>query len=218
MDFPTCWICFAYFLSILTSVCIYGINLCISIRCSNRSRGSTIISYFITDPSFSFSHILNAIKSKKPIFVCYRNKKYFNKEEILKFIDFAKKYSKIFINYDVTQDKEIINKFDGIHFPSKYIPNLKELKKLYKDKIFITSTHSSLEAKNSLISDYITFSPIFNSKGRKGVGIEKLNEICNIHPKVIALGGIISEKEIKEIKKSKAIGFGSIRYFLNFKS
>jgi len=68
--------------------------------------------------------------------------------------------------------------------------------------------------KNSLISNYITFSPIFNSKGREGVGIEKLNEICSIHPKVIALGGIISEKEVKEIKNSKAIGFGSIRYFI----
>jgi len=91
---------------------------------------------------------------------------------------------------------------------------LKELKKIYQDKIFITSTHSIKEAKDSLISDYITFSPIFDSKGRNGVGIEKLNEICNIHPKVIALGGIISEKEVNEIKKSKAIGFGSIRYFL----
>jgi len=68
--------------------------------------------------------------------------------------------------------------------------------------------------KNSLISDYITFSPVFDSKGRSGVGIKKLNEICNIHPKVIALGGIISEREVKEIKNSKAVGFGSIRYFL----
>jgi len=136
----------------------------------------------------------------------------------LEFIDFAKKYSKIFINYDVTKDKNIINKFNGIHFPSKYIPNLKELKDLYPDKIFITSTHSIKEAKKSLISEYITFSPIFKSKGRDGVGIEKLNEICSIHPKVIALGGIISEKEIKKVKKSKATGFGSIRYFLDFKS
>jgi len=214
MDFPTCWICFAYFLSILTSVCIYGINLCISIRCCNRRGGSTIISYFITDPSIPFFRILEIIKSKQPTFVCYRNKEYFDKKEILKFIDFAKKYSKIFINYDVTKDKDLIDKFDGIHFPSRYILNLKELKKLYQNKIFITSTHSIQEVKNSLISNYITFSPIFNSKGREGVGIEKLNEICSIHPKVIALGGIISEKEVKEIKNSKAIGFGSIRYFI----
>jgi thiamine-phosphate pyrophosphorylase len=54
---------------------------------------------------------------------------------------------------------------------------------------------------------------VFNSKNRHGIGIETLNSICNLHPKVIALGGIISDKEIEEIKKSKAVGFAAIRYF-----
>ena len=40
-----------------------------------------------------------------------------------------------------------------------------------------------------------------------------LNKACEIHPNVIALGGIISDKEVEQIKKSKACGFGSIRYF-----
>ena len=87
------------------------------------------------------------------------------------------------------------------------------MKKKFKDKTLITSTHSFDEVKKALISDYITFSPIFNSKGRDGVGIEILNKVCEIHPQVIALGGIIGDKEVEEIKKSKAVGFGSIRYF-----
>ena len=107
---------------------------------------------------------------------------------------------------------ELIKYFDGIHLPSKFINKLKEFKKEY-NKIFITSTHSIEEVKNSLISDYITFSPIFNSKGRPGLGIEILDKIASIHKNTIALGGITGKKEIEKIKNSKAIGFGSIRYF-----
>ena len=110
-------------------------------------------------------------------------------------------------------DKELIKYFDGIHFPSRYIHNLKELKKEFKNKIFITSTHSIEEVKNSIISDYITFSPIFESKNRKGLGVEILDEIYKIHQNIIALGGIISDREVEKIKTSKAVGFASIRYF-----
>ena len=131
----------------------------------------------------------------------------------MQFINFSKNYSKVFINYESLIDKKLIKYFDGIHFPSRFIKDLEKLKKEFKDKVFITSTHSIDEVKNSLISDYITFSPIFDSKGRKGLGIEMLNKVAYIHKNTIALGGIISEKEIKEIKNSKAIGFGSIRYF-----
>jgi len=88
------------------------------------------------------------------------------------------------------------------------------LKKEFENKIFITSTHNIEEVKNSTISDYITFSPIFESKNRKGLGVEILEEISKIHPNVIALGGIISYKEVEKIK-GKAKGFGSIRYFLH---
>ena len=213
MGISTCRICFTYFLSFLTSICIYGINLCVHLWSSNRSRGSTIIKYFITDPSFSLLDTFNAIKRHKPQFVCYRNKTSPNKKEIIEFINFSRNYSKIFINYDSLIDKELLKYFDGIHFPSRFIKELKNLKKEFKDKIFITSTHSIEEVENSLISEFITFSPIFNSKGRKGVGIETLNKIASIHKNTIALGGIISNKEVEKIKRSKAIGFGSIRYF-----
>ena len=120
----------------------------------------------------------------------------------------------MFINYESLIDKNLLKYIDGIHFPSKYINNLAKLKTKFPNKIFITSTHSFDEVKNSLLSDYITFSPIFNSKGRNGLGIEILNKVCEIHPKVIALGGIISDKEVEKIQASKACGFGSIRYFL----
>jgi thiamine-phosphate pyrophosphorylase len=174
-----------------------------------------LIKYFITSFDFPLFFNLKAIKKHKPDFICYRNKKYFNPEEIIEFSKFAKNYSKVFINYDDLKDEKLLKYFDGIHFPTSKI----NLAKNYSDKIKIASTHSIEEVKKAknLGFDYITFSPVFNSKGRIGVGIQKLNEICKIFPNTIALGGIISEKEVKEVEKSKAIGFGSIRYFLNNK-
>ncbi|GAX87660.1 thiamine-phosphate pyrophosphorylase [Lebetimonas natsushimae] len=171
-----------------------------------------MLSYFITSSDYPIQQTFKAIKTYKPDFVCYRNKKYFNLNEIIEFAKFAKKYSKIFINYDDLKDEKLLKYFDGIHFPTSKM----DLAKKYHGKIKIASTHSIKEVKKAknLGFDYITFSPVFNSKGRDGLGIEKLNEICEIFPNTIALGGIISEKEIKEIEKSKAIGFGSIRYFL----
>ncbi len=100
--------------------------------------------------------------------------------------------------------------FDGIHFPGAYL-NI-DLKK-FKDKITIFSAHSFEEIKKAQNFDFVTFSPVFDSKGRKGLGIKKLNEACKLHPNIIALGGIISDKEIEKIRNSNAAGFASIRYF-----
>lgn len=213
MDISSCRICSYEFLSCSSSVYFHGINICIYLWCSIWSRGITIIKYFITDPSFSLFQTFNAIRQFSPTFVCYRNKHNPSTDEITKFIEHTKKYSKTFINFESIPDKKIIKYFDGIHFPSKFIEKLSELKKEYPNHIFITSTHSIEEVKKSLLSDYITFSPIFNSKGRVGLGIEVLNKVCEIHPNVIALGGIINDKEIEKVKNSKAVGFASIRYF-----
>ncbi|WP_457561212.1 thiamine phosphate synthase [Caminibacter sp.] len=169
----------------------------------------SFVSYFITDPNFSISQTLKIIQTHKPDFVCYRNKEYFDENEIIEFANFAKKYSKIFINYDSLKNPDLIKLFVGIHLPSSKLDKISE----FKNKIVIASTHSIDEIKSAKEADFITFSPVFNSKGRKGVGIEKLNEICKFHPKVIALGGIVSDKEVEEVKKSRAVGFASIRYF-----
>jgi len=173
-----------------------------------------MLKYMITDPNYSLEEIFNAIKKHKPDFVCYRNKKYFDEEEIIEFAKFAKNYSKVFINLDSLKDTSLLKYFDGVHIPSS---RLDEIDK-FKNKITIASTHNTKEVLKTKDADFITFSPVFDSKGRKGLGVKVLNKICKIHPNVIALGGIISKKEVKEIKKSKAIGFASIRYFLNNQS
>ncbi len=168
-----------------------------------------MLKYMITDAKYSLEEIKKAIIKYKPDFVCYRNKKYFNKNEIIEFAYFAKNYSKVFINFDDLKDKSLLQYFDGIHLPSSKLTLINE----FKEKIVIASTHSVDEVTKAKNADFITFSPIFNSKGRDGLGIEKLNKICKIKKSTIALGGIISNKEVEEIKKSNAIGFASIRYF-----
>ncbi len=170
----------------------------------------SFVSYFITDPSYSLEQIFKAIKRHKPTFVCYRNKKYYDANEIKEFAAFAKNYSKTFINLDSLKDKSLLDLFDGVHIPSS---KLNEIDK-FKSKTVIASTHNIEEVKKAQKADYITFSPVFESKGRKGLGIEKLNEIFKLHDNVIALGGIVSKKEVEEVQKSGACGFGSIRYFL----
>ena len=167
-----------------------------------------MLKYMITDPKFSIDEIKKAIIKHKPDFVCYRNKLYYNENEIIEFAKFAKKYSKVIINYDSLKNKNLLKYFNGIHFPST---KLDEIKKY--DTLKFASTHDISEVKKACTADYITFSPVFNSKGRIGVGIEKLNEITKFHPNVLALGGIVSEKEVEIIKNSKAKGFASIRYF-----
>jgi len=169
-----------------------------------------LIKYMITDPKYTLEEIKNAVLKHKPDFVCYRNKKYFNRQEITDFADFAKKHSKIFINYDsLNNDFTLLSIFDGIHLPSSQISKIN----IFKNKTIIVSTHNEKEVLQAANADFITFSPVFNSKGRKGLGIEKLNKICELHSNVFALGGIVSEKEVEEIKKSEAVGFASIRYF-----
>jgi thiamine-phosphate pyrophosphorylase len=170
----------------------------------------SFVSYFITDPSYSLQEIFKAITTHKPTFVCYRNKEYFDENEIKEFAKFAKKHSKVFINLDSLKDEKLLDMFEGVHIPSSRLEEIPN----YKNKIIIASTHNPLEVQKAKQADFITFSPIFKSKNRCGLGTDVLNHICNMHPRVIALGGIISDKEVEKIKKTKAAGFGSIRYFL----
>jgi thiamine-phosphate pyrophosphorylase len=167
--------------------------------------------YLITDPEFYPDFKLNlstAIEKYKPDFICFRDKTSIKNAKIS--VEIARYYK---IPIIINQYFELLNLgFDGIHLTSNQLHLIDN----FKNYLTFASTHSLDEVKKAKNSDFITFSPIFNSKGREGVGIEVLNKICNETPsKVFALGGIISNKEIKEIEYSKAYGFASIRYFIN---
>ena len=167
-------------------------------------------SYLITDPNYyqNFkSTLTNSIEKYNPDFICFRDKTSTKNAKLA--IDIAKYYK---IPILVNQYIELLNLgFDGIHLTSNQLYLIDN----FKEYITFASTHNINEVNMAKNSNFITFSPIFASKGRDGLGIDKLNEIVEIaKPKVFALGGIISDIEVEEIKKSKAYGFASIRYFL----
>ncbi|MDQ7067917.1 MAG: thiamine phosphate synthase [Sulfurimonas sp.] len=82
----------------------------------------------------------------------------------------------------------------------------------------IISCHTKEEVLNAeeLGADYVTYSPIFSTPNKgEPKGVHDLQNIVNATSlKVFALGGIITEEQVKEVEKSGAYGFASIRYFL----
>jgi thiamine-phosphate pyrophosphorylase len=63
----------------------------------------------------------------------------------------------------------------------------------------------------------VTYSPIFTTPN-KGIpkGCKELARIVqSVNIPVIALGGMISNQQINQIKSTKANGFASIRYFIS---
>jgi len=168
-----------------------------------------LLSYLITDPHFykNFKTTLeNSIEKFNPDYICFRDK--FSTQNAKLAIEIAHFYK---IPILVNQYTELLKLgFDGIHFTSKQLNIIHN----YKETLTFASTHSLNEIKLAKDADFITFSPIFNSKGRKGVGVETLNKMADIKKEIFALGGIISDKEVEKLKGSRAVGFASIRYFL----
>jgi thiamine-phosphate pyrophosphorylase len=166
--------------------------------------------YLITDPKFypNFKlNLINSIEKYQPDYICFRDKT--STKNVKLAVEIAKYYK---IPIVVNQYLELLNLgFDGVHLTSNQLHLIDN----FKEYLTFASTHSREEIQKAQNSDFITFSPVFDSKGRPGVGIESLNKMCEIaKPKVFALGGIIGNYEVSQIKKSKAYGFASIRYFL----
>jgi thiamine-phosphate pyrophosphorylase len=104
----------------------------------------------------------------------------------------------------------------GVHLTSQQFDEIQIAK---KNKLFIIVSCHTLDdilkaQKNG--ANMVTYSPIFktpnkgNPKGCKNLE----NVIKQVDIPVIALGGIISSTQIKEIEATNAVGFGSIRYFI----
>jgi len=105
---------------------------------------------------------------------------------------------------------------DGIHLTSAQIDEIGIARK-HTDYV-IVSTHSIEEAKRAeeAGADMVTFSPVFQSPGKgKPQGLEALSDIVeSVDIPVIALGGIVSHREIELCEKAGADLFASIRYFV----
>jgi thiamine-phosphate pyrophosphorylase len=178
-----------------------------------------MLSYAITDAStLNFASLEEDLQrfAKRADMILYRDKQNTHyTDNAKKFIDTAKRYDfdKILLHNDFILADTL--KADGVHFSSD---NSNKIPLAKQAGLFvILSTHTLQEAQRAeaLGADMITFSPVFDTPGKGApVGLDKLSEVVSsVSIPVIALGGILTEEQIKACENAGAEGFASIRYF-----
>lgn len=164
-------------------------------------------------PSFACS---DQLKKYHPDYVLYRDKKNSNYDnDAEKFVKLCREFkrTKSFIH----QDADLAEKLgaDGVHLTSNQFDKIAKAKDKGLEVIISTHTLDEVIKAQSFGADAVTYSPIFATPNKgepKGIDTLK-NLLYTVDIKVFALGGITSQKEIKEIEKTNVYGFASIRYF-----
>lgn len=179
--------------------------------------------YLITDPKYFSNNPLNLeekistiLKNHKVDYACFRDKESENFEELAtSFVLTCKNLGieNVLINGNLELAKKLNS---GVHLTSTQFDLIKSAK--HSNLFTIISCHNEEDIKKAIQSnaDAITYSPIFETPNKgEPKGVEKLNEICSKYSiKIFALGGIINNSQVEEIKKTTAYGFASIRYFI----
>ena len=172
---------------------------------------------FYTDTPAVFRNILREQFVKYlPDYALYRDKS--NPNYALQaehFVEVCSGFESIksFIHRDIDLAKSL--NAVGVHLTSMEFDQIEYAKSLGLEVIISTHTHEEVLQAQMLGADAVTYSPIFHSP-RKGEpkGVEDLNLLLKKSTlNVFALGGIVKEKEVKEIEKTECYGFASIRYF-----
>jgi len=175
--------------------------------------------YAITDPTtLNFDTLESDLEyfSSKASMIVYRDKttQTYRKNAKL-FVQSAKSFDRVLLHTDYDLAKEC--HADGVHLKSTQISDIPKAKIL--GLFVIVSTHNRQEALQAerLGADMVTFSPIFSTPNKgMPVGLKVLEEVsAALQIPVIALGGIVSKKEIDACSIAGAKGFASIRYFLD---
>lgn len=187
-------------------------------------------SYCITDPDefgsepITLSNSINSACQNYHIdIICFRDKISNTKQKLQlakTCLEVSRKnnISKVLCNGDM----EIALKlgFDGVHLTSTQFDQIIKAK---ENNLFtMISCHNEEEVikAKQMGADAITFSPIFfkENKGQPK-GIEELKRIVSLyqtdHFQIFALGGIITQTHINQVKSTNTSGFASIRYFNN---
>lgn len=174
--------------------------------------------HIYTDQETEFEQCLQqAIDTHVIDFICFRDKISANIEPLAKIcIQKAKQYNKkSIINGDI--DLAVKLQANGVHLRSDQFDLISTA--LQKNLLVIISCHSlkQIQKAKQLGVHMATYSPIFTTPNKgKPKGIEHLNDVISkTSLPIIALGGIVSQKEVEAIKQTQAIGFASIRYFTN---
>jgi thiamine-phosphate pyrophosphorylase len=184
-----------------------------------------MIKYLITDPKYytnnekRFEEILINVLDKQQIEIaCFRDKESSNFEELAKvFIKICKEKNikEILLNGNYLLAYEL--NATGVHLTSTQFDEIKKAKDLGLYVIISCHTFEDIQKAIENQANAVTYSPIFETPNKglqKGIEVlkEAIDKYNNIN--IIALGGIINEKQIEQISKTKAYGFASIRYFV----
>ena len=172
---------------------------------------------YYSDTPAVFRKILHeTLKTHLPNFALYRDK--FNPDYPLQaehFIETCRQFDgiKSFLH----QDSKLAQTLgaDGVHLTSKQFDKIKKAKELGLEVCVSTHSIEELKMVQELCADYATFSPIFKTPGKGDPkGIEALKKaVESVDIKIFALGGIVSDKQVKLLEAAKPYGFASIRYF-----
>ncbi|MBD3797993.1 MAG: thiamine phosphate synthase [Campylobacterales bacterium] len=171
-------------------------------------------SYFITSLT---PNLEVQIQKHTPDFILYRDKENANyANDAKKFLELCNNYPSIkcFLHQDPSLAKVL--GAHGVHLTSTQSDMIADAKALGLEVILSTHTFEEVFRAEELGADYVTYSPIFASPNKgEPKGIEALRLLVQkTSVKVFALGGIISQEQIKEVQGAKAYGFASIRYFV----
>ena len=165
--------------------------------------------YLITDPNYYTNDIklfekkLNEVLGSKRVdMACFRDKSSQNYEELANvFIKTCKKFNikKILLNENLELAKKLKC---GIHLTSTQFEKIKEAKEANLFTIISCHNEKEIELAIKNSSDAITYSPIFYTPNKgEAKGLEEVKKISKKYDiKIIALGGIVNEEQIKKIK------------------
>ncbi len=155
------------------------------------------------------------VRKKMPTFCSYRSKNSFSKQLALAHKVYLQKYGVLTICHENLQFA-LRYRFDGVHLTSAQLELIPKARRAGLLSIVSTHTLQELLLAKKLRADFATFSPIFSTPGKGApTGTKILRQIwCKTHIPVIALGGIVSFRQIKKVKRRGAKGFASIRYFI----
>jgi thiamine-phosphate pyrophosphorylase len=102
---------------------------------------------------------------------------------------------------------------DGIHLPANGLPAGRVRPYV---KVLGVSTHALQEAlaAEAACADFIVFGPVFDTPGKKPVGLQPLREVASrVKIPVLAIGGITTANS-EEVLRVGAAGIAGIRLFI----
>jgi len=182
-----------------------------------------MLAYAITDPrTLNFKRLTQDLNhfSTYADMIVYRDKNNKNYPAYAsRFIKEARKHSfqKVLLHTDYLLAHKL--EADGIHLKSTQFSEIQKAKDLGLFTVISTHTLKEVLEAEKLGADVVTYSPIFSTPNKgKPKGLEELQSVVSsVSIPIIALGGIVTEKQIRGCEEYGAHGFASIRYFLRDK-